>query len=147
MSRPTDPRVTGLQSVLAHCPEAKVKYVNVVHVGFIWSGVVRSQMLNCNPPAWESPSRQETVCFGSQQTGINHSNDASVANVLLLRLAHTTLRFILRCVISSWYLHYLLCRICCTVSETINICNKLFCVFSSLYMTHVFWLWVFGKLI
>lgn len=63
MSRPSDPRVTGLENVLAHCPQAKVKYVNVVHVDFIWTSMISSQTLNCNPPPWETHSRQETVCF------------------------------------------------------------------------------------
>lgn len=35
MSGATDPRVTGLESVRVHCPQAKVKYVNDVHVDFI----------------------------------------------------------------------------------------------------------------
>ena len=35
MSRPPDPRVTGLEYVHAKCPQAKVKYVNAMHVDFI----------------------------------------------------------------------------------------------------------------
>lgn len=62
-SRPPDPRVTGLERVLVHCPQAKVKYVNVVHVDFIWSSMISSQTLNCDPPPWETHPGQETVCF------------------------------------------------------------------------------------
>lgn len=63
MSRPPDPRVTGLERVLVHCPQAKVEYVNVVHVDFIWSSMISSQTLNCDPPPWETHPGQETVCF------------------------------------------------------------------------------------
>lgn len=44
-------------------PQAKVKYVNVVHVDFIWNSMISSQTLNCDPPPWETLSGQETVCF------------------------------------------------------------------------------------
>lgn len=77
---------------LPTCPQAKVKYVNVVHVDFIWSSMIRTQMLNCNPPPWETQSWQETVCFCKQQTGINYWNGSSAANssytALLLLLVH-----------------------------------------------------------
>lgn len=66
------PRGDRFGECFAHWPQARVKYVYVVHVDFIWSSIISSQTLNCDPPPWETRARQETVCFCNQQTGINY---------------------------------------------------------------------------
>lgn len=66
------PRGDRFWECFAHWPQARVKYVYVVHVDFIWSGIISSQTLNCDSPPWETRAWQETVCFCNQQTGINY---------------------------------------------------------------------------
>lgn len=54
------------------CPRANVKYVNVVHVGFIWSSIIILRVPRSAPPPWETRAEQETLCFRKQQTSMNY---------------------------------------------------------------------------